>query len=138
MSSRSTRKAGPTSGRDATPDSARSGPLVFKGVKFKPYHAPRVPSPRRFAESSAGDLTFGERTYDLYDRFRLLSKTYNPRNIDLHFDNPPRTDAALFEGLLAIGCETWLVASHCLNIYRCLPKGSVDYFMGSSGISVGG
>ena len=41
------------------------------------------------------------------ERIELVEKTYNPDNLNLHFDNFIRSDPALFETLLSIGQEAW-------------------------------
>lgn len=128
MGTRSTRRAQPRSGRDATDDSARPRLLAYAGVEYKPYPSPRLPSPRRMASNSSIDMLFDERIDGLYERLRLLERTYNPRGVNLHFDPLPAADAALLEGLLAIGCESWMVASHYLTAYCCLPGSEDDCF----------
>lgn len=45
----------------------------------------------------------------LQERVRLIEKTYNPEDLNLHFDIPVRTDPALFEDLYAVGLEAWQV-----------------------------
>lgn len=49
----------------------------------------------------------------LSDRIRLIEKAYNPEGLNLHFDNPPPIDIALFEELLPIGQEAWnIIQNH--------------------------
>jgi hypothetical protein len=45
----------------------------------------------------------------LADQIDLIEKAYNPDRLNLHFDNLPSWDVALFEELLSIGEQVWKI-----------------------------
>ena len=44
---------------------------------------------------------------NLQERVRSIEKSYNPDDLNLHFDIPARADSALFEDLYSVGREAW-------------------------------
>ena len=46
---------------------------------------------------------------DLQERVRLIERSYNSEQLNLHFDYSARADSTLFENLYAVGLEAWQV-----------------------------
>jgi hypothetical protein len=44
---------------------------------------------------------------ELKEQVRAIEASYNPKDLNLHFHRPARTDSALFEKLYAVGLEAW-------------------------------
>ena len=63
----------------------------------------------------------------LSDRLELIKKGYNPAGLNLHFDNPPPIDLALFEELLPIGQGAWNVIQN--HISRETSYWFYDFFL---------
>lgn len=71
---------------------------------------------------------------DLQERVRLLEKSYNSEQLNLHFDYSARADSALFENLYVVGLEAWHVIR--LAQSRKTAQWFYDFFLLLSSISV--
>ena len=64
---------------------------------------------------------------NLQERVHLVKKSYNPDNLDLHFDFPSRADSTLFEALFSIGQEAWNILEN--NQSRKTTYWFYDFFL---------
>ena len=71
---------------------------------------------------------------DLQERVRLLEKSYNTEQLNLHFDDSARADSALFENLYAVGLEAW----HAIRIAQSQNTANwfYDFFLLISNVAV--
>jgi hypothetical protein len=63
-------------------------------------------------KKSEAAIKIEQQLKNLQERVHLVKISYNPDNLDLHFDFPSRADSTLFEALFYIGQEAWNIVEN--------------------------